>query len=41
MPEMVWSDVARFSLSAGESAPRIRSAALEVNSGRPAIGAYS
>lgn len=41
MPEMVCIDVARFSRRAGESAPSISSAALEVNSGKPAIGAYS
>jgi hypothetical protein len=38
---MVCIDVALFSLRAGESAPRISSAALEVKSGTPAIGAYS
>ena len=41
MPEMVWTLTTRFSAIAGESAPRTRRAAAEVNSGRPVIGRYS
>lgn len=41
MPEMDWSDVERFSAMAGESAPRISSAALEVKLSMPAMGPYS
>lgn len=41
MPEMVCVEEVRFSLRAGESAPRMSLAAAEVKVARPAMGRYS
>ena len=38
---MVWMEQARFSVRAGEDAPRMSFAAAEVKVARPAMGRYS
>lgn len=41
MPEMVWTEVTRFSAMAADDGPRTRSRALVVKEARPAMGRYS
>lgn len=41
MPEMVWTEVTRFSETAADEGPRTRSRALVVKEARPAMGRYS
>ncbi len=41
VPEMVWKETTRFSVTTGESLPKTSFWEAEVKSGRPAMGRYS
>ncbi len=41
VPEMVWKEMARFSMTAGDFSPKTSFCEAEVKSARPEMGRYS